>query len=132
MAEEGLVPRPIFKKPAGESQRFWNNMSMGTSRGVTCQLCGTEWPEVSEDEEGHTLGRFLGLQFVEECCGRAVDVLYEEFGETFAMAFLNDFAENPSDSRFGLLRFSLPEIFEKARRNTEEVAKQVSSAQGQA
>lgn len=130
MAEKDLTPRPIFTKPAGESERLWNNMTAKTYRAVTCQLCGTELPKPSPDE-GYTLGRFLGLQFVEECCGRAVDILYQEFGETFAMAFLNDFSENPSDPRFGFLTFYMPDIFTKAKQKIDEVNRQIALAQAQ-
>jgi hypothetical protein len=131
MAKEELVSQPIFKKSVGKSERSWNNISAGTSRGVVCQLCGKEWPDISEGKETYTLGSFLGLQFVEECCGRSVDVLYKEFGETFAMAFLNDFARDPTSRRFSFLVFCLPEVLEKAQQNTGKIVDQMSILQGQ-
>ena len=91
-------------------------------------MCGTNWPE---SDETYILGRFLGLQFVEECCGKAVDVLYEEFGEEFTIAFLDDFAKNPTDFRFALLRRALPSQLLQARIKAEEIVKETLKLQKQ-
>lgn len=122
------MKRPIFTKPAGPSERSWNNLGTGTTSAVTCELCGTNHPAVNDGDDGYTLGRFLGMQFVEECCGRTVDYLYAELGEEFCMAFLHDFAENPTDSRFGFLRFCLADILEQARQKLTEVSGKVDGA----
>lgn len=102
---------------------------MGTIGGVICELCGTEHPERDSDDDSYTLGRFMGMQFVEECCGKIIDRIYSEFGEVFAMAFLEDFAKNPIDSNFGYLRFRLPEILDKAHSNIVEADEAITKAQ---
>lgn len=119
-----------FKKPLGESERPWNQLELCTIRGVLCELCGTEWSE-RDDDRSYVLGRFLGRQFVEECCGKIVDNLYLEFGNLFAMAFLEDFAENPSDPRFNFFRFVLPRILSDAHKRAEEIARETAKAQEQ-
>ena len=113
----------IFKKPRGKSKYCWNALSMGTTRGVTCQLCGTEWPELPEDgNESHHLFKLLGLQGVEECCGRAIDMIYREFDEQFAERFVHDFVVNPADPHFTIFLMTLGEALPRAARKAEELA----------
>lgn len=108
---------PFFKKSVGGSERHWNNMHCGTSGGASCQLCGKEWPEGEEV----LLGRFLGLQIVEECCGKVFDIVYKELGEEIVREYLEDFSKNPLDSDFGMmLNHYLPEAVEEARKKAEE------------
>ncbi len=121
--------RPIFQKPAGESKRSWNNLHIGTTRDVICELCGTRHPRREPEDESYTLGRFMGMQFVEGCCGNVIDGVYYEFGEEFAMAFLEDFAEDPTSPRFAFLRFRLPEIFASARAKLAEADGAIAKAQ---
>lgn len=101
--------KPIFKKPFGPSERNWS--SFGTTRAVTCELCGTDHPELDETgEQSHHLLDFLGRQCVEECCGRIVDMIYDEWGDEFAKAFLYEFAQNPGDKKFADLRWTLGSV----------------------
>ncbi len=106
----------IFDKPAGESQRQWCNQHMSTEGGPLCEVCGTEWPEGTSV----ILDRFLGLQLVEECCGRLFDVLYQEIGEEFCQAFLEDFAKNPTDAQFSVLKIILKDLPKKLRARAQE------------
>jgi hypothetical protein len=115
----------MFKEPVGKSKYSWNNLCMGTIRAVVCELCGTEWPALPPNgDESYHLMSFLGLQTIEECCGKAADILYEEFGEVFARQFLYDFAENPTGPRFGVLLIvletALKRAGEKGRETTEK------------
>lgn len=131
MAREksGMIIAPILAKPAGKSDRGWCNTSLGTSRdGVLCQLCGTALPEPHSDES-YALLRFLGLQAIEQCCGRVIDVVYAEWGEDFTTAFLEDFAENPTDPRFILLQRILPDILRRAQMKIEETSKVINKCQ---
>lgn len=107
--------RPIFKSSVGASEHHWNNMRLGTTREVVCELCGNILPELDPEDDSRTLGRFLGMQFVEECCGKAIDHVYDEFGEEFTMEFLREFSENPLEPKFGLLLMCLNDIVTKAR-----------------
>jgi len=114
--------RPILPRPAGPSEYWWNNLHQAATYEVVCELCGTQHPELDPNDDGRIIDRFLGLQVVEECCGRVFDILYREIGEEFALQFLRDFAENPTDSRFGMLCYLLPELLGKARQKAEEIA----------
>ncbi len=57
------------------------------------------------------------------------ELIFEDFGGDFTEAFLEDFARNPMDPKFGLLRFMLPGILEKARQKTGEVSGAIATAQ---
>lgn len=119
MPQEDKKPKSLLSEPAGTAVRFWNS-GITTAHGVTCELCGKEWPDPPEDED-YTVVRFIGKQVVMECCGRIIDMLYEEWGEDFTTAFLEDFASDPSDIRFGFLRFHLPDILKDAQKKADEV-----------
>lgn len=102
---------PLLKSPAGPSQRQWSVMS--TEAGAICHICGKEW----EEGERATLTRILGLQVVEECCGAVIDELFERFGEAFAIAFAEDMAEDPTNSRFSWFLRQLSISVREARVN---------------
>lgn len=118
----------LFLKPVGASERRWNNNHHGTTVGITCEPCGTNHPELNPNDDSRTVDTFLGLQMVEECCGRAFDVLYGEIGEEFTLAFLEDFTENPGDPRFSSLLFHLPELLARAAKKATENATALQSA----
>lgn len=120
-----------FKKSMGPSKHPWNNFGIGTLRPVQCGLCGTVLPELGPDDSSYTIGIFLGVQFIEECCGAVVDRLYTEFGGEFTMAFLKEFAENPTDLRFGLLLIVLEEALAKALAITNETGDKITKFSGQ-
>lgn len=120
--------KTIFKKSFGPSKRRWN--ALGTTSGVLCELCGKEWPE-SESGESYTIGLFLGKQYVEECCGKLIDNLYDIFGDLFTLAFLEDFAENPAEQRFSFFCRILPNSIKKARRKLEKLAQETAKVQEQ-
>ena len=111
----------MFRKPVGGSDRTWNNQCFGTNRAVMCDACGTNHKELAQDEAARILDKFLGLQLVEDCCGKAIDVLFREFGEEFCLAFLKDFGEDPTNLRFGVLRSTLVELASKAEQRCNQV-----------
>ena len=118
--------RHLFKQPAGASSRHLG-VETGTNRAILCELCGKEWPRKSErSDESYYFGYFLGLQFVDECCGVAIDVLYEEFAETFTIEFLKDFSENPLDPRFGSFLFDLSGILAKVHKKAKKISDKTS------
>ena len=117
--EIDYVKKPIFKHPVGPSDcgssRYrWNNLSMGTTRSVICELCGTTHPELPENSDGYILGSFLGMQVVEECCGKVLDIVYKESGEEFTREFLYEFARNPLDPYFGVFLLELESVLKEA------------------
>jgi len=109
----------IFQKPAGSSRRIWNNESWSSDGDVLCEVCGTAAPE----GESSIVDRFLGLQLVEKCCGKLIDRLFEEFDQVFCLAFLEDFVEGPTNSRFDILKMILKEMPEKLRAKAQETTK---------
>ena len=124
--------RRIFNKPAGpseipESAFGWNNQSLGTSGSVTCELCGTEHPK--DPDGNYSVGRFLGLQFVERCCGRAIDVVYREFNEEFATQFLKEFAQDPTAPQFTIFLNVLKECLVQAKQKIKEIESTTDSCQ---
>lgn len=117
----------LFNKPVGpseipESCFGWNNICTG-SLDALCEVCGTVW----EGQEP-TVSIFLGLQLVEPCCGALLDRVYTESGEEFALQFLHDFAQDPTNPRFYIFRDALPEELQKAKSKLEEVSDKVSQA----
>ena len=102
--------KPLLKKPAGASKLHWNNTGAGTIGPVICELCGTKWPE--DDGDSYALINFLGYQIVGKCCGRVLDIIYQESSEEFMVFFLKAFAEDPSNPKFYMfLNEYLPKSF---------------------
>ena len=118
-----LINEPIFKKPIGESQVHWSNTHSGTISAVTCELCGTNHEELSEswNEGDYTVDRFLGMQLIEECCGKAIDILYTEFAEEFTIQFLKEFGGDPLNIRFSGFISYLEDALKKAKAQSEEM-----------
>jgi hypothetical protein len=109
----------IFKKPAGPAELgpFSNGdwATLGTTTcGPLCEPCGTEHEEIDENEPGLSFSRVMGLQLVDECCGAAIDTLYKELGEPFALRFLEEFAKNPAAPQFQFLLRSLKDVLDRA------------------
>lgn len=124
--------KPLSDKPLGESklggygEGYWNNCRRGTDGPVVCDICGIEHPE--DRDISYIVSRFLGREVVEDCCGRILDVVYEESGQEFAEKYLREFAENPTDSRFYTLLCTLKRILPKALEKLDEVTSQVKTA----
>lgn len=116
--------KPLLKKPAGPSKKRWNNCSWGSDGPILCEVCGTSHPE--DRDQNYIVSKFLGRQLVEDCCGALLDIVYGESGREFAEAFLEEFAENPTDSRFYTFRLALQEAMAKAAEKLAEVGKQVA------
>ncbi len=116
-----MEKKRMFDKPMGESKYHWNNLPILTTGPVVCELCGTEWPALplSGPENYHPM-KFLGSDTIEECCGKAADILYGEFGEKFAQQFLCDFAENPTNPRFKDFLITLNESLTRAKVKAQE------------
>ena len=122
------MKKPLAKKPFGPSKlghgfgTDWNNQSMGTTGAVVCEICGTKHPEIDDSEPTRTISRFLDLQVVEECCGAIIDHAYRELGEQFAIAFVEELAENPTNYHFSLFLSCLKDTMKKVAKKLVEVA----------
>ena len=112
----------LFSKPAGPSEHYWNNMHMGTTGDITCEMCGTHHEEIDPSEASRIIDRFLGLQLIEECCGKTIDILYAEFGEEFFMQFLRDYEESPLDIRFHFTGSRINEALDKINKKALELS----------
>ena len=125
------MKKPLMKKPVGPSElghgfgTDWNNQGIGSLRAVTCEICGTEHPEIEESETSRTISRFLGYQVVEECCGAIIDYVYRELGEVFAIAIIEEFANDPSASKFYILLETIKGAMKEAAKKLAEASEQV-------
>jgi len=124
MAKNAMVKKPMGPSKLGSfGGSQWNNHHWGTDGPILCEICGTTHPE--RKEETYTVSIFLGHQVVEECCGEILDKIYQESGEEFAIAFLEEFAQNPTSPRFSMLLVTLEEVCRKAQEVAEETAKKL-------
>ncbi|OGZ34268.1 MAG: hypothetical protein A2Y98_00160 [Candidatus Portnoybacteria bacterium RBG_19FT_COMBO_36_7] len=120
---------PLLEKPIGESKlgrsfgTNWNNWAWGSDGPVLCEICGTKHPK--REDDSYIISKFLGMQVVEECCGAILDRVYRESGEEFTVAFLEEFANNPTSPRFSILLMTLNEVCIKAQKAALETAKQL-------
>jgi len=125
-------PKPIFARPYGASESEHSFCPSGHYGQILCELCGTTLPDQGEDYS-YTFGTIViggkEYQYVEECCGKFVEDFYKQFGASFTEAFLEDFAENPSASEFGLLRHVLPDVLARARKKEQEILNGITEAQ---
>ena len=126
MAEKKKSRKFPFKKPQGSSEHNWYNFGIGTVREVQCGLCGTRHPKLSDSDDSYSIGIFLGVHYVEECCGAVVDRVYKEFGSEFACAFLKEFAEDPMNCKFGVMLVTLEGALAKALAKTKETGDNIA------
>lgn len=108
-----MTRKRLFEKPAGESKVFWRgNNHHGTTGEILCGLCGTNHAEVSPNNDEHSSFTLLGKQGVMECCGRAVDLIYSEWGKDFMEQLLHEFMRDPLNEKFLVLKLGLKEAAE--------------------
>jgi hypothetical protein len=126
------MSKPLLKKPLGPSKlgrgfgTDWNNRGTGTLAAVVCEICGTEHAELDESETSRTISNFLGYQIVEECCGAILDAVYRESGEQFAIAFIEEFSDNPADFKYHILLEVIKKAMKKAAKKLAEVSETVA------
>lgn len=116
----------LFPKPVGPAEHRWCNTLAATKGPQCCEACGTLHPEQKNDEDWYVWDRFLGLELVEDCCGHAIDILYGEFGEVFATAFLEEFAKDPTSPKFGVLRRVLADCLKAAHDRSAELVQETA------
>ena len=124
-----MSTKPIFKKPFGGSDALWHNQNMGTTRSVLCEICGTSHPELPDGADSYYLSQFLGRQMIDECCGGVLDVIFEESGRTFALAYIKQCAEDPTSSQFSELLFMINEGLSRAKKILEKSSKNLKATQ---
>jgi len=124
----------MVKRSLGESElgdyagKYWNNLCRSTTSAVTCQICGKEYPELPESDDGLMISVFLGREVVEDCCGAILDRVYRESCKEFACRYLQEFADNPTDSRFYELICELKRSTSRAIKKMAEVSSDVEEA----
>jgi hypothetical protein len=120
--------KPLLNRPAGPSKKrnWWCNTHMGTSGGVTCEICGTEHKSLGCNiSSDYHLFRLFGLQGVSECCGALIDDLYKEWGSDFCDEYLSDFAMNPCMD--GALLYHLESVLSAALKKVSDMRSKLSS-----
>lgn len=128
-----MFSSPLLSKPAGPSQGHWNDMGSGfcgedENDWEVCEICGTKHMAPASNESFLRM-RLLGLEGFEHCCGRLLDVIYQESGDRFVEAFLMEFAENPADPRFDFFRRLLQQRLGEATERLKETSSDLAEAQ---
>lgn len=108
-------------QPLQESRLPWGTAGHAPDE-MQC-ICGSTWDIRSG---GFHVSTFFGIELVDECCGSILDELYTGFGEHFARKFLEEFAANPSDPRFGLFLIFLSDIIPKAEQKLLQKLQEIS------
>ena len=121
--------KSFLTKPAGPSEEGWCNDRFGTTGKVLCETCGTDHPERPDGDDSYRLNHVLGLQVVDECCGKMIDMLYREWEEDFAIKFVREFGKNPLDLKFTTFRMSLSTALNEAQKNIQEVEQELTRGQ---
>jgi len=120
--------KALFPRSAGPSERTWNNDMHGSDGPVSCEVCGKNHPRTTDDST-YIVDVFLNRQMVEDCCGKAIDVLYREFGEVFAKEFLQEFGEDPTNPRFTMFRDALTRAADETKKSCAEAQRSVGDLQ---
>lgn len=108
-----------LKKSAGAGERDLELYQTISDDGVTCEACGTDYSVRC------TWGYFMGKQIVKECCGKLLDKIYLEIGEALAIAFLEDFARNPLNGKFGVFLITLNKALNTAKEKSQFSAEEL-------
>ena len=127
--------KPLFKYPLGASQDFSGDFSEDcfqsshTASGhalqvITCQLCGRTY--LKDRDVGNNFDyyfHFLGYRGVRLCCGKLIDILYQQWGKDFFKKTLSEFKKNPFAVDNTSIRENIKEVLkllhEKSRDTTE-------------
>ena len=120
------MPKYLFSKPAGPSKRRWCNTHSGPDGPVICEGCGTNLPKIASGDESYSRSRLFGHYIIDECCGAALDTIYEESGEEMATHFLEDYVKQPFDSRFGVYKLTLARCLKSLKDNAQKVVNETT------
>jgi hypothetical protein len=94
-----MTLKPLFKHPIGASadcSAHSNGNSKQMESLITCQLCGTKDLKGEDESENPAYYfHFLGYKGVLQCCGRVIDILYQQWGLQFFQKTLTAFQKEP-------------------------------------
>jgi hypothetical protein len=91
--------KPLFKQPVGASKQCFTEPDEPpeeTPQVIVCEICGSE--SLKTDSNGNSSNdyfHFLGYRGVLQCCGKLIDILYQQWGKEFFERTLSDFKNNP-------------------------------------
>lgn len=100
--------KTLFDKPQGPAKRRYS--SQGTIRGLTCEGCGTEHPDLDSGDDSRTFLCILGYQIVAECCGAFLDEIFDQFGERFFEIWSNEFESDPLSKEHAITRIAIRDM----------------------
>ncbi|MFA5070172.1 MAG: hypothetical protein WC528_02720 [Patescibacteria group bacterium] len=123
-----MPKKPIFEAPVGPSQLVsglgWNPNNQSMIGNVVCEICGTK--HTGTKDEPLSVGTLLDRTYVEKCCGAAVDMVYRQFGEVFAIKMLEDFEVNPTNPLFRAFQGRLYGVMQRSGHKLRDLAQQLS------
>lgn len=121
---------PLFRKPLGPSrlgsgtygnEGVWGiPCGTGTTSAVTCELCGTNHPEIEDSDPSYSLFHFMGRQGVQQCCGAVLDEVFSIAARPFAVEYLNAAAGLPPNDP--VFREFVTLIAEAAKKSSGNIA----------
>jgi len=116
--------KPLFKQPLGASKQCFPEPDMPIEHSpqvITCQICGSEYLKV--DNNGNSSNyyfHFLGYRGVLQCCGKLIDILYQQWGTEFFEKTLTAFQNDPLSCDNDGIRMLLEDAIVICKSKSEE------------
>lgn len=93
-----MALKPLFKQPFGASSRCTTagDIESVCSEVIICELCGTKYPKYENNSDNSDYYfHFLGYRGIKQCCGKVIDILYQQWGRDFFERTLSEVKNNP-------------------------------------
>lgn len=105
-----MALKPLFKNPVGASEHCseLSTVSENAPEVISCQLCGTKYLKYEDDHnDSDYYFHFLGYLGIKQCCGKLIDILYQQWGVEFFERRLSDFEKEPRSCNNHYMRLQL-------------------------
>ncbi len=91
--------KPLFKHPIGASKQYPPDLDMSSEHApqvITCEICGSKYLKNENDSNNSDYYfHFLGYRGILQCCGKLIDILYQQWSMEFFQKTLTDFQKDP-------------------------------------
>jgi len=91
--------KPLFKQPVGAAKQCFTDSDRPPEhvpQVIVCEICGSEY--LTTNNNGNSSNyyfHFLGYRGILQCCGKLIDILYQQWGTEFFEKTLTAFQEDP-------------------------------------
>lgn len=86
--------------------------SENSSHALVCELCGTKYLAIGNTgKDSEIYFQFLGYRGVLDCCGKLIDILYQQLGKDFFERTLAEFRKDPFANDNTSTRVNIQEAF---------------------